>query len=75
MKNKLNKQETIIKPSLTAEVINYNSNYFGETVYLTHKTEALDNTWYKAKLDYQIGEHDGVEVWFKETEIEIEAGE
>ena len=75
MKNKLNKQETIINPTLTAEVINYNSNYFGETVYLTHKAEALGDTWYKAKLDYQIGEHDGVEVWFKEIEIEIEAGE
>ena len=75
MRNKLNKQETIINPTITAEVTNYNSNYFGETVYLTHKTEALGGIWYKAKLDYQIGEYDGVEVWFKENEIEIEAGE
>lgn len=71
MKNKLNKQEAIIKPIITAEVINYNSNYFGETVYLTYKAEALGVNWYKAKLDYQIGEHDGVEVWFKESEVEI----
>ena len=75
MKKNLSKQEVELSPHTYAEVINYNSNYFGEVITITHTAMALGEVWYKGKLGYQIGEFDDVWVWFKENEIELESEE
>lgn len=72
MKKNLSKQEVELTPYTSAEVINYNSNYFGEVITITHTAMALGEVWYKGKLGYQIGEFDDVWAWFKEDELELE---
>ena len=72
MKNKLSKQEVELSPYTYAEVINYNSNYFGEVITITHTAMALGEVWYKGRLGYQIRGFDDVWVWFKEHELELE---
>ena len=72
MKNNLSKQEVELSPYTYAEVINYNSNYFGEVIAITHTAMALGEVWYKGRLGYQIRGFDDVRVWFKEHELELE---
>lgn len=72
MKNNLSKQEVELSPYTYAEVINYNSNYFGEVITITHTAMALGEVWYKGRLGHQIREFDDLWVWFKEYELELE---
>ena len=64
-------EEQKLIDAVAVEVINTQSDYFGETVLLTHMTKALDTVWYRALMDYKVSEVDDVYVWFKDSELEL----
>lgn len=64
-------EEQKLIDAVAVEVINTQSDYFGETVLLTHMTKALDTVWYRALMDYKVSEVDDVYVWFKDSEVEL----
>lgn len=64
-------EEQKLIDAVAVEVINTQSDYFGETVLITHMAKALDNVWYRALMDYKVSEVDDVYVWFKDSEVEL----
>ena len=64
-------EEQKLIDAVAVEVINTQSDYFGETVLLTHMAKALDTVWYRALMDYKVSEVDDVYVWFKDSELEL----
>ena len=64
-------EEQKLIDAVAVEVINTQSDYFGETVLLTHMAKALDTVWYRALMDYKVSEVDDVYVWFKDSEVEL----
>ncbi len=71
----LNKQEQSLEGFVPVEVSNPSSYYFGESLYVLSKAEAIGETWFKAWLDYQPSLVPNVQVWFRESELEINQGE
>ena len=56
---------------LLGEIINKNSNDYMQTFYFTHKcTDSANELWYKAHTDYTV--ENTSELWFKDSEIELE---
>jgi len=64
-------EEATIKGIIEAEVINPKSTYFGESLFVTHRSEVLNEVWYKANTDYEIGMLGGTSTWFKSSELEF----
>ena len=65
------KQEIELSIYLLGEVNNNTSNDYLQTFYFTHKcTDGANVTWYKAHTEYTV--ENTSELWFKESEIELE---
>ena len=67
------KEEQTLETPTLAEVVNAKSDYFGESFYLTHKTEIKGETWYKAMPEYYVKGVDSL--WFNVNELEFEGGD
>ena len=67
----MQQQETELSSYLLGEIINKNSNDYMQTFYFTHKcTDSANELWYKAHTDYTV--ENTSELWFKDSEIELE---
>ena len=65
------KQEIELNTPLLGEIVNSKSNDYLQTFYFTNKcTDGANVTWYKANTDYTV--ENTSELWFKESEIELE---
>lgn len=62
-------EETKLDTPYVLEVVNVNSEYFGEVFTFTHRANANKKVWYKAVVDYQIGKMLRLGVWFKSYEL------
>ena len=66
------KAEQALETPTLAEVINYKSDYFSESFYLTHKANINGKNWYRCYPEYYVKGIDSL--WFKENELEVEEG-
>ena len=63
--------EIELETYLLGEVSNPKSNDYLQTLYFTHKcVDGNGETWYKAHTDYTV--ENTSELWFKDSEIELE---
>ena len=67
----MQQQETELETYILGEISNKKSNDYLQNYYFTHKcVDGNGELWYKAYAQYTV-EHTS-ELWFKESEIELE---
>ena len=65
------KEEIELEVYLLGEIINHKSNDYLQNYYFTHKCiDGANELWYKAHTNYTV--ENTSELWFKESEIELE---
>ena len=67
----MQQQEIELTDYLLGEIINKKSNDYLQNYYFTHKcVDGNGDLWYKAHTNYTV--ENTSELWFKESEIELE---